>query len=138
MRAGHCSLWRAPCDRILIVRTWVPPAQIHACLYHKQWDARVAAGDAFALLSDAFPNHTAAEVLLGAGIHAGHPTAHSAPTPALVHLDIKVLLEKGTALLASGGQVGLCRRVLCSARAQTARASSHQASDPYLAACAGV
>ena len=81
------------------------PTQVHGYLYHKNWETRVAAGEAIGHLAEVFVHHSAQDLLAASGSTAG-----STPSPvgssALNAFNLQLILEKGTALVASGGQVG--------------------------------
>jgi len=97
--------------------------QVSACLYHKSWEARVAAGEAIGLLADAFPHATAADLeqhclacgggSLAAEGDAGAGGAPGATAYAVTFQDfnLRQILDKGQPLLASGGQVGFSMTV---------------------------
>ncbi len=67
----------------------------------------MAASDAFGMLAEAFPHPSASDLwrLAVPSSSSAHLPEQAAPGPALQHFNIKTLLERGTALLASGGQV---------------------------------
>lgn len=83
-----------------------PPTQVAGHLYSKSWETRVAAGDAIGHLAEAFMHHSVQDLVASVGRQA----AGSASSSHQVNLtfsafNLKQVLEKGSALLASGGQV---------------------------------
>ncbi|KAG1666532.1 hypothetical protein FOA52_014429 [Chlamydomonas sp. UWO 241] len=76
--------------------------KVSACVYSKSWDTRIAAGEAIAQLADIFVHHTAADLTQAAG---GSAAPGSAPASiSFTTFNLKRILDKGSALLASGGQ----------------------------------
>ena len=83
--------------------------QVYARLYHKAWETRVAAGEALGLLAEAFPHTTVADLAEQCTVYGGEAGAASVTVSNVVtfeEFNLKHILERGQALLASGGQVG--------------------------------
>ena len=85
--------------------------QVYARLYHKAWETRVAAGEALGLLAEAFPHTTVADLAeqcaaCGGGGVAGAAAVTVSNVVTFEEFNLKHILERGQALLASGGQVG--------------------------------
>ncbi len=89
--------------------------QVAACLGHKSWEARVSAGEAIGLLAEAFPHHSVQDLeshcaAAGRGDDDGAAAGAAAEPQSggglmFQEFDLQRILEKGSALLASGGQV---------------------------------
>jgi hypothetical protein len=76
--------------------------QVTAFLYHKTWETRVAAGEAIGLLADHFVHPSVKD--LGEKCHASPPKSHYISLT-FKNFNLQHVLEKGSALLACGGQV---------------------------------
>ena len=83
--------------------------QVSSCLYHKSWETRVAAGEAIGLLAEAFTHPTAQDLaehcIACGGATAEELAALSGCVATFQEFNLKHVLERGQALLASGGQV---------------------------------
>lgn len=99
-------------------------AAVSGHLRHNEWDARVAAGHCLGLLAEHFTHHTAADLEAAAAAGApdgGEPgvkaeegaagAGGAGPADTSSHLlsfgsfSVKQVLEQGTPMLASGGEV---------------------------------
>ncbi|GFR50407.1 hypothetical protein Agub_g12624, partial [Astrephomene gubernaculifera] len=83
--------------------------KVHAYLYHKSWETRVAAGEALAYLADIFVHHTPDDLhrhALACGEDAEALTQAMGPDAPLAfsNFSLQHVLERGTPLGASGGQ----------------------------------
>ena len=85
------------------------PTQVHAYLYHKNWETRVAAGEAIAYLADIF-QHQSPEDLRQHALSCGVPQDALQPVQpcalSFTGFGLQQVLDRGTPLGASGGQVG--------------------------------
>lgn len=79
--------------------------QVSAHLYHKTWETRVAAGEALGLLADHFA-HISVRDLSTCCQPANSCGADAGVSLTFKSFNLQHVLEKGSALLASGGQVG--------------------------------
>lgn len=80
-----------------------------ACLYSKSWDARIAAGEAIAQLAGIFV-HNSVQDVARASHRTGAPLPDQNVNLSFTSFHLSKILEKGSALLASGGQVRMpCR-----------------------------
>jgi TATA-binding protein-associated factor len=88
--------------------------QVHSLLLHKSWETRTAAGEALGLLADAFPHATVTDLAAAAGVQqraaeASQPQQNAGgealQVSALEAFHLQTILDRGTALLASGGKV---------------------------------
>jgi len=81
--------------------------KVHQYLYSKGWDTRIAASETLGYLAEAFP-HTSIQDLAArcAQLHGQQASASAAASPTMTFstFSLQVLLDKGTALLACGGQ----------------------------------
>ena len=111
---GTCTVLGCRCHRLFLA------LQVHAYLYNKSWDTRIAAAETLGHLAALFPHHSATDLARACAEQHGSSAKPpiSSPQPsgtagALKAFDVQAILEKGTALLASGGQVrvgtGACR-----------------------------
>lgn len=96
--------------------------QIHSCLRHTQWDTRVAASTCLGLMAAHFTHHSVITLA-----EAAEPAAAASPVKveelgapsamSFQNFNISQVLQQGTALVASGGQVCpfalYCLRFLC-------------------------
>jgi hypothetical protein len=81
-------------------------SQLQPLLYHKAWEARVAAGDALGQLAAHAVHHTAADLALAAGSSISALQAGGGEQLAsLAAFNPKLVLAQGQALVASRGQV---------------------------------
>ncbi|PNH08544.1 TATA-binding protein-associated factor [Tetrabaena socialis] len=83
--------------------------KVHAYLYHKSWETRVAAGEALAYLADIFQHHSPEDLrahALASGADAAELAAAAGPGGPLdfSKFSLQQVLERGTPLGASGGQ----------------------------------
>ena len=89
-------------------------------LYSKQWEARVAAGVCFGLVAEHTQHYTAAELRAAAGDSSGtrkpEATEEEGACFGLEGFSLKRVLEQGSALVQSGGQVCSCSRSLSGSR----------------------
>ena len=92
------------------------PAQVQPLLHAKRWETRTAAGECIGLIAEHVQHPSVADLqqaaasLADADAHAGPGRAEQDLAVgegmlALEGLDMQRVLEKGTPLLASGGQV---------------------------------
>ena len=88
-------------------------------LYSKQWEARVAAGVCFGLVAEHTQHHTAAELRAAAGGSSGTGRSEASACIegegarfGLEEFSLDRVLEQGSALVQSGGQVCSCSRSL--------------------------
>ena len=84
--------------------------QVHVYLYHKNWETRVAAGEALAYLAEIFEHHTRHDLRRQAHACFGSDEALAqamGPDGPLTfsNFSLQHVLERGTPLGASGGQV---------------------------------
>jgi hypothetical protein len=122
-RVAASSCARRPTPQPTNQPTNQPPPtelQVHAFLYSKRWETRLAAADTLGALADAFPHHTPADLAAAAGGAAddsgsGSGAKEAATAAAAVAacqqasvlfegVDLRRVLEQGQPLLASGGQ----------------------------------
>ena len=87
--------------------------QIHSCLRHTQWDTRVAASTCLGLMAAHFTHHSvstlaeAAEPAMAASpVKVEELSAASAMS--FQNFNVSQVLQQGTILVASGGQVFAC------------------------------
>ncbi len=86
-------------------------SQVHAYLYNKNWETRVAAGEALAYLADAFEHHTPDGLARHALACGETPEALQAMAGgagvslSFTTFNLQQVLDRGTPLGASGGQV---------------------------------
>jgi hypothetical protein len=79
---------------------------VSAYLCHKSWETRVAAGEAIGHLADSFMHHSVQDLADQCVACGGASTAIShAVTLSFQAFNLQQVLDKGSALLASGGQV---------------------------------
>lgn len=75
-------------------------------LYSKGWDTRIAASETLGLLAEAFPHPSVADLAARCQELHGYGGNIDLTTPMTFStFNLQLLLDKGTALLASGGQV---------------------------------
>lgn len=90
--------------------------QVHECSYSTTWDTRLAAAAALGYLAEAFPHHTPATLRAAAAAAAGGggpcdsagPSGsggHEEQQPCFQAFNLQQVLNQGTPLLSSGGQV---------------------------------
>eukprot|EP00798_Chlamydomonas_sp_ICE-L_P022199 gene22199-29259_t len=77
---------------------------VHGYLYHKNWETRIAAGETIGYLAQAFP-HASIDDLEAAHAAAGDTSTLDAPNNMdFQAFKLQQILDRGTPLLASGGQ----------------------------------
>jgi hypothetical protein len=97
-----CASARAPATHAL------PAAQVHGYLYRKSWDTRTAAGEVLGHLARHFGHWTAEDLQRACDRQNGAGSGSAACAAAGISLEsfnLQQVLDKGTALLGSAGQV---------------------------------
>ena len=89
-------------------------------LYSKQWEARVSAGICFGLVAEHTQHYTAAELRAAAGDSSvtgkSEASQEEGACFGLEGFSLDRVLEQGSALVQSGGQVCSCSRSLSGSR----------------------